>query len=116
MNYYDKLEKLWNRKNGTGTTAARLPAVRLTEKLPIFRSLQIPRFPDGRQKYGRCDFLALVVIFKYMLPKGEFSDFLRRTVREVDAVEKALPPFAMRRAYEETGLSGAWRKLDAMKK
>ena len=93
-----------------------LPAVRLTEKLPIFRSLQIPRFPDGRQKYGRCDFLALVVIFKYMLPKGEFSDFLRRTVREVDAVEKALPPFAMRRVYEETGLSGAWRKLDAMKK
>ncbi|MFQ7077116.1 MAG: Abi family protein [Christensenellaceae bacterium] len=102
--------------HGERVFCARLPAVRLTEKLPIFRSLQIPRFPDGRQKYGRCDFLALVVIFKYMLPKGEFSDFLRRTVREVDAVEKALPPFAMRRVYEETGLSGAWRKLDAMKK
>ena len=102
--------------HGERVFCARLPAVRLTEKLPIFRSLQIPRFPDGRQKYGRCDFLALVVIFKYMLPKGEFSDFLRRTVREVDAVEKALPTFAMRRVYEETGLSGAWRKLDAMKK
>ena len=50
--------------HGERVFCARLPAVRLTEKLPIFRSLQIPRFPDGRQKYGRCDFLALVVIFK----------------------------------------------------
>lgn len=34
MNYYDKLEKLWNRKIGTGTTAARLPAVRRSLRRP----------------------------------------------------------------------------------
>jgi hypothetical protein len=52
-----------------------------------------------------------VLIFKYMLPKKEFSAFLSRVIGEVDALQKVLPPFAMRRVFEQTGLSGAWRKL-----
>ena len=90
--------------------------MRLSDNLPVWKSLQVPRFSDGRRKYGKCDFLALVVIFKYMLPKEEFSVFLRRTAAETEELKRVLPPFAMRRVYEETGLSGAWRKLDAMKK
>lgn len=102
--------------HGERVFCAHLPAVRLSDNLPVWNSLQVPRFPDGRRKYGKCDFLALVVIFKYMLPKEEFSVFLRRTAAETEELKKVLPPFAMRRVYEETGLSGAWRKLDAMKK
>ncbi len=102
--------------HGERIFCAHLPAVRLTENLTVFRKIQVPRFADGRLKYGRCDFLALTVIFKYMLPPKEFSAFLRRVASEVDGLQKLLPPFAMRRVNEQTGLSGAWRKLDSIGK
>lgn len=97
--------------HGERVFCAHLPAVRLTDSLPVFRKIQVPRLSDGRYKYGRCDFFALVLIFKYMLPKREFSAFLSRVIGEVDALQKVLPPFAIRRVFEQTGLSGAWRKL-----
>lgn len=90
--------------------------MRLSDNLPVWKSLQVPRFSDGRRKYGKCDFLALVVIFKYMLPKEEFCRISPPHAAETEELKRVLPPFAMRRVYEETGLSGAWRKLDAMKK
>ena len=65
--------------HGERVYCARLPAVRLTENLPLFRRIQVPCFPDGKPRYGRCDFLSL-----------------------------------MKRVYEQTGLSGAWRKLGAV--
>ena len=74
----------------------------------------MPCFPDGKPRYGRCDFLSLMLVFKYLLPRNEFSAFLSRVEKEVDALKEKLPAFAMKRVYEQTGLSGAWRKLGAV--
>ena len=100
--------------HGERVYCAHLPAVRLTENLSVFRKIQVPRFPDGKLRYGRCDFLALVLVFKYMLPRKEFSVFLSRVEKEVEELKAVLPSFAMRRVYEQTGLSGAWRKLGSI--
>ncbi len=100
--------------HGERVYCARLPAVRLTENLPLFRRIQVPCFPDGKPRYGRCDFLSLMLVFKYLLPRNEFSAFLSRVEKEVDALKEKLPAFAMKRVYEQTGLSGAWRKLGAV--
>lgn len=100
--------------HGERVYCARLPAVRLSDSLSVFRRIQVPRFADGRYKYGRCDFLSLVLVFKYMLPSKEFSAFLSRVEREVDDLRVVLPAFAMKRVFEQTGLSGAWRKLGSI--
>lgn len=100
--------------HGERVYCARLPAVRLTESLSFFRKIQTPRFPDGKLRFGRCDFLALLAVFKYMLPSKEFSAFLSRVKRETDELRAELPGFAMKRVCEQSGLSGAWRKADSI--
>ena len=43
-----------------------------------------------------------------------YQETPRPTRQEVDALKEKLPAFAMKRVYEQTGLSGAWRKLGAV--
>ncbi len=102
--------------HGERIYSARLPSVRLTEDLPIFARLQIPRFADGRKKYAKCDFMAFLIVAKYMLRPTEFAYYLRRIVDATQELEQALPAWAMKRVYEQTGLSGAWKKLDCIQK
>ena len=101
--------------HGERTFCTLLSSVRLSEKLPIFRSLQIPKKADGTPEYGRSDFMAFLICLKHLLPHGEFAECLRRVRAEVDVLSKSLPPFIMRKVYEQSGLSGAWRKLDIIK-
>ena len=93
-----------------------LPKVRLSDNMPIFARLQIPRFADGHRKYAKCDFMAFLITAKYMLRPAEFSRYLQIVREETQKLEELLPPWAMRRVYEKTGLSGAWKKLDHIQK
>ena len=102
--------------HGERVYCASLENVRLTDKLTILSKLQIPRTADSSYRYGRRDFMAFLVVLKYMLPANEFSACLQRVVAEVDQLEKVLPAFAMNRVYQQSGLSGSWRKLDKITK
>ena len=101
--------------HGERVFCATLPAVRLTERLPVFDRLQIPKKADGTPEYGRCDFMAFLIVLKHLLPSGEFAECLRRVRAEVDILSKALPPAAMKKVYRQSGLSGSWRKLDIIR-
>lgn len=102
--------------HGERVYCASLSSARLTDKLSVFYKLQIPRLADGSYRYGRRDFMSFLIVLKYLLPANEFSRCLQRVVFEVEKLESILPAFAMRRVCERSGLFGAWRKLDKMKK
>lgn len=102
--------------HGERVYCALLSTARLTDDLPVFSRLQIPRFSDGRRKFAKGDFMAFLIVAKYMLRPAQFSEYLARVIRETDRLESVLPAWAMRRVYEKTGLSGAWRKLDVIQK
>ncbi len=102
--------------HGERAYCASLEKVRLTDKLTVLTKLQIPRTADGSYRYGRRDFMSFLIVLKYLLPSDEFSTCMQRVIFEVDTLEKSLPPFAMKRVYEQSGLSGSWRKLDRITK
>lgn len=101
--------------HGERVYCAALPSVRLTEKLSVFAPLQTPRRADGSLKYGRNDFMAFLIVLKYLLPANEFSTCLSRVVKEVEILSGILSPAAMKRVYEASGLSGSWKKLDRIR-
>ncbi len=101
--------------HGERVYCAALPSVRLTEELEIFSSLQTPRNANGTLRFGRNDFLSFLIVLKYLLPPKEFSVCLERVKKEVDELASVLPPVAMNRVYEVSGLSGSWRKLDKIR-
>lgn len=98
--------------HGERVYCASLSSVRLTDKLSVFYKLQLPRSADGSYRCGRRDFMSFLIVLKYLLPSDEFSCCLKRVVDEVEKLEKILPPFAMKRVYQRSGLFGSWRKLD----
>lgn len=100
--------------HGERVYCASLSSVRLTDKLSVFYKLQLPRSADGSYRYGRRDFMSFLIVLKYLLPSNEFSCCLKRVVEEVEKLEKILPPFAMQRVYQRSGLFGSWKKLDRM--
>ena len=102
--------------HGERVYCAKLPSVRLTDKLPVFHALQLPRKQDGEYKFGRQDFMAFLIVVKYLLPANEFSDCLKRVRAEVDKLAAVLPAAAMNKVYAASGLYGSWRKLDVIRK
>ncbi len=102
--------------HGERTFCASLSGVGLTEKLSVFRSLQLPRKADGTPLHGRADFLAFLIALKYLLPEGEFGECMRRVRAEVDKLAALLPSSIMKNVYRQSGLTGSWRKLDTIRK
>lgn len=100
--------------HGERVYCARLPHVRLTRKLSILGRLQLPKKEDGTDLCGHSDFLACLVVFKYLLPPNEFLECFLRLKKEVEILEAALPAFAYKRAMRDLGLCGAWKVLDKM--
>lgn len=62
--------------HGERTYCTRLVKKRLSTALSVTKKLGIPKNPKGDNKYGRNDFLALMICFKYLLPPVEFSAFI----------------------------------------
>ncbi|MBQ9118401.1 MAG: Abi family protein [Clostridia bacterium] len=102
--------------HGERVYCAALPKVRLSDDLSILSRLQVPRFADGRRKYAKCDFMAFLIVAKYLLRPTEFARYLQIVKEETQKLEENIPAWAMKRVYEKTGLSGSWKKLDCMQK
>lgn len=96
--------------HGERTFCAKLPKSRLSSHLTIIDKLSIPRNEQGFQRYGRSDFLSLMLILKYLLPATEFSSFHVELIMQMDTLKNKMNPMIMRKIETEMGLCvGSWK-------
>ncbi|MDE7163823.1 MAG: Abi family protein [Clostridiales bacterium] len=127
QNYYISAEKLANIlevivsfrnivAHGERTFCARMPRTRLSTKLRIAEKLCIPKNPKGENKFGRSDFLALLIGCKYLLPPIEFSGFISELEICFDELAKNQTPTMVRKIKLEMGLwCERWSLLPCIK-
>lgn len=98
------------------TFCARLPKTRLTTKLSISNKLNIPKNQKGANKFGRNDFLSLIICFKYLLSPMEFSDFFIELSTVLENLEKNIKPNVFNKVKIEMGLfNNSWKNLVKLK-
>ncbi len=102
--------------HGERTYCARLIRKRLSTKLPVVQKLGIPKNEKGENKYGRNDFLALMICFKYLLPAVEFSSFMYEFNANLEQLSTKLSPSLVGEVKVQMGLrAGGWRNLIKIK-
>lgn len=101
--------------HGERTFCAKLPKTRLTTNLSITKTLNIPKNDKGDNRFGRNDFLALLICCKYLLPKMEFKVFLNELKLIINELKDKQPQEIFSKIMLNMGLKKiAWNKLDEM--
>ena len=102
--------------HGERTFCARLPRTRLSTELSITKKLCIAKNPKGTNKFGRNDFLSLLICCKYLLPSNEFEVLINELKACLETLEKSLNPSMMGRIKICMGLaSKSWLMLPRLK-
>lgn len=102
--------------HGERTFCARLPKTRLSTNLSIVKKLNIPKKSNGDNKFGRNDFLALLICCKYMLPALEFASFINEIKICFEQLEKVQNPSWIGKIKIEMGLANkGWTLLPQLK-
>ncbi len=103
--------------HGERTFCARLPKTRLSTNLEITKKLCIAKNNKGDIKFGRNDFLSLLICCKYLLPSIEFTGFIFELESSLDDLSKRLSSSMMGRIKISMGLkSNSWKLLPKLKK
>ena len=103
--------------HGERTFCARLPKTRLSTNLEITKKLCIAKNDKGDIKFGRNDFLSLLICCKYLLPSIEFTGFIFELESSLDDLSKRLSSSMMGRIKISMGLkSNSWKLLPKLKK
>ena len=102
--------------HGERTFCARLPKTRLSTNLEITKKLCIAKNDKGDIKFGRNDFLSLLICCKYLLPSIEFAGFITELELSLDGLSKHLSPPMMGKIKILMGLkSNSWKILPKLK-
>ena len=102
--------------HGERTFCARLPKTRLSTELSITKKLCIAKNPKGANKFGRNDFLSLLICCKYLLPSNEFEVLINELKACLGELEKSLSPSMIGRIKISMGLaSKSWLMLPRLK-
>lgn len=102
--------------HGERTFCARLPKTRLSTELSITKKLCIAKNNKGENKFGRNDFLSLLICCKYLLSPLEFEWLMRELKICLNALESSLTPSMMGRIKISMGLaSKSWLLLPKLK-
>ncbi|MGN0796993.1 MAG: Abi family protein [Christensenellales bacterium] len=102
--------------HGERTFCAKLPKTRLTTDLSIVKKLCIAKNPKGENKFGRNDFLSLLICCKYLLSPLEFSGFFTEFELALDSLGKQQAPSMFGRIAVNMGLqSKSWKLLPKLK-
>ncbi|MEG1710830.1 MAG: Abi family protein [Clostridia bacterium] len=95
---------------------AKVPTKRLSSHLTIYKSMQIKTTVFNEPLSGKCDFLALLIILKYLLEKSEFTNLMRSLLPLLSDIDNCLPFNISKRIKKEMGLiSGDWKNLHNLK-
>lgn len=98
--------------HGERTFCARLPKTRLSTQLSITRKLCIAKNAKGENKFGRNDFLALLICCKYLLPSEEFKSLVAELTILIDELATKLNLSMMARIRTSMGIkSNSWKIL-----
>ena len=98
--------------HGERTFCAKLPRTRLSTNLRIVKKLCIPKNENGENKFGRNDFLSLLICCKYMLPPIEFNGFLNELDIFFDMLSKNQTTYMMGKIKIAMGLANkSWKLL-----
>ena len=98
------------------TFCARLPKTRLTTDLGVVKSMCIAKNQKGANKFGRNDFLALLICCKYLLPPIEFSGFIAELDVALEELKKNQTPSMFGKIKIYMGLqSNSWTILPKLK-
>jgi len=83
----------------------------LPSGLQIYNEIDIMRNKQGVPMVGRNDFLALLIIFKYILPPFEFEDFWREFMVAYETIRGKIKPHHFGRVANKMRLKNNWRKV-----
>lgn len=76
----------------------------------LHSKLAIPK--NGNQYiYGKQDLFAVVIAFRYLLPKQDFTAFKGRLVREIDKVNQKLVHIPEKELLEQMGFPQNWKDI-----
>lgn len=77
---------------------------------PLHARLSIPK--QGNQYiYGKQDLFAVVIAFRYLLPKEEFSAFKKKLILEIEKLNKKLLHITESELFEQMGFPPNWRNV-----
>ncbi|MBR2343967.1 MAG: Abi family protein [Clostridia bacterium] len=98
--------------HGERTFCARLPKTRLSTTLEITRKLCIAKNSKGENKFGKNDFLSLLICCKYLLEQSELDSMINEISVRIDALGSALSPSMMGKIRYAMGIpKNNWRLL-----
>lgn len=81
---------------------------------PLHEKLSIPR--QGNQYiYGKQDLFSVVIAFRYLLPKQEFTEFKRLLVIEVSKIQKGLIHITESELLNQMGFPAKWKNITRYK-
>lgn len=101
--------------HGERTFCAKIPKKRLTTNLVIAKKLNIKKNEKGYNRFGRNDFLSLLICFKYLLSQIEFASFFNELEIAFEIIEKRQPPYIMDKIKFNMGLKfSSWKRLPLM--
>lgn len=103
--------------HGERTFYARLPRTRLSTELAVVKHMCITKNPKGENKFGRNDFLSLLICCKYLLPNLEFASMITELESALDNLKNFQTPQIFARVKTEMGIkSNSWKLLPKLKK
>ena len=76
----------------------------------LHEKLKIPK--QGNQYiYGKQDLFAIVIAFRYLLPKEDFINFKKKLVREIGKLNKELLHITESELLEQMGFPANWKNI-----
>lgn len=81
---------------------------------PLHRKLLLPKRGNQYEK-GKQDLFAVVIAFRYLLPKQDFLCFKRRLIKEINKVNKSVAHISEEELLEKMGFPKNWKDITRYK-
>lgn len=81
---------------------------------PLHRKLLLPKRGNQYEK-GKQDLFAVVIAFRYLLPKQDFLCFKRRLIKEINKVNKSVTHISEEELLEKMGFPKNWKDITRYK-
>ena len=72
-----------------------------------------PKEEQGRNQYekGKQDLFAVVIAFRYLLPRQDFLEFKRKLIKEIDRVKREVEHISETELLNKMGFPENWKNI-----